>query len=484
MFILTPLTIAGLYRLHMQKGTNLRQRIRYASDSAKMVTANIVTSIFGLVRGIFVAGVLGPANYGIWNLLNVIISYMPYTHFGLLDGMTKKIPRLKAENKIEHSTLIRDNSFSVVIASTLIVPIGMIAISLFFRRFFLADFVHGFRILSGFSALFYLYIFITAYIRVEERFGLLSIVTGAVAVLTLLFMVVFVKLIANSLYAVITGMVVTYLVLDIFLFAFIKYDFKFRIDFPILKEILSLGFPIVLINLGYVLFISVDRWIIASLLGRADLGHYGFAFTICNFLLILPMSISFTLYTKMLHRYGETKDTRSSEKLVYFPALTISYMMSVVCVLVVIALPLFIRLLLPDYESGIDTVTILVLAGYFLSNVPLFANFLISIDKQMRLFFLQIVTIVINLTLNITLIKLGYGINAVAFGTGFGYLCYATMVAFFALHNFTHKLKDILLRLIELYLPFFVTLAIYLLFRYIIKWGYVRELPFCLILLI
>jgi len=443
----------------------LNQKHQVIADSTKVFIANATSGIFAIIRGIVVAGVLGPVYFGIWSMFNVTISYIPYIHFGLLDGMTKLVPRLRSRGELERSNAVRDNSFSVIMIFATLVPIVMVIGSFIFQKHFSSEAIVGFRILAGFTVLFQIYTFLCAFIRIDQRFGLLSASTVGIAVCSLIFVLVFFKILSNNLYAVLVGMIATYFVMDVFILSATKYDFKFSLDFSVLKKIFYFGFPVGLVSTAYIVFISADRWIVATMLSRKELGYYGIGFIMGSLLSLLPASIAFTLYTRMLRRYGETNDPRSSERLVYLPALAVSYLMAVVCVLAAVVLPVFVRLVLPSYADGTDVATIFVLAAYFVSFRPLFVNFLVSIDKEMQIFAIQIIAIALNLTVNIILIKSGYGIKAVAFGTGLSYLFCTSATIILAICNFTTQFKEILLRIVQLYLPFFITLAAFLLLR-------------------
>lgn len=441
------------------------QRHKIITDSAKMFFANVVTAVTGIVRGIVIAGVLGPNNYGIWSIFNVIMSYVPYTHFGLLDGMTKQIPLLKGKGSFEHVKVMRDTAWSALMVITLVITVVMLSGSFIFQNRFSNEVVVGFRILACLIFFFQIFIFLTSYIRLDDHFSLLSISMGGQTVISLVLMLILFNTLSNKLYAALLALIVTYLIINAGILLTTKYDLKLKFDLSAIRSMVFSGLPIVIICIGNVLILSIDRWVVAGSLGRQELGFYGFAFTISNFLSLLPTSISFTLYTKMLHRYGQTNDPRSSEKFVYLPSLVVSYFMSLACVATAVVMPVFIRFALPAYAKGIDTVVVLLMAGYFISTVSLFGNFLISVDKVRQVFIAQVVAILLNLAINITVVRLGYGIKGVAFGTGFSYLIYATLVIFFTQLNFHSKFKDIFLKIVELYLPFIIMLAVFLIFK-------------------
>lgn len=444
------------------------------TDSSKIFIANGITSLFGFFRGIIVAGVLSPALFGIWNLFNVIISYSPHIHLGLLDGMTKLIPRLKGKGETESIIQIRDTAFSIVLLSILLIPVIMITGSYFFQDQFSREVIIGFRILSCLIAVYEIYVFLTAYIRVDDRFGLLSIALGSLAVLVFVLIILSFKIFNNKLYAALIGVSTAYIIVNMIILFATRYKFQFKIDWISCKKMIQIGLPIAVINISGIVFLSIDRWIVAAFLDKVNLGFYGFAFTICNFLFLLPLSITFTLYTRMLHQFGKTNDPKTSKNLLYYPALTISYMMAFICIAVALIMPLFIQILLPAYSQGLSVIIVLILAGFFMSLVSLFATFLISVDKQRNVLMMQIIVICFNALINIILIKSGYGILGVAFGTGFSYFIYTTLIIFIALKSTVNQIKVVFNNIIELYFPYIIMLLLYLVFQFVFQWNTIK----------
>ena len=66
-----------------------RQLIKH---STVYLVAGLVGQGFGLLRSIITSVLFTPAQLGIWNLRNVVLSYGANAHLGLLHGMNRAIP--------------------------------------------------------------------------------------------------------------------------------------------------------------------------------------------------------------------------------------------------------------------------------------------------------------------------------------------------------------------------------------------------------
>ena len=54
---------------------------------------------------------LKPANLGIWNMMNVVMTYTSNSHLGSLNGMNKAIPVLRAQGREVDADSVKDSIF-------------------------------------------------------------------------------------------------------------------------------------------------------------------------------------------------------------------------------------------------------------------------------------------------------------------------------------------------------------------------------------
>ena len=83
-----------------------------------------------------------------------------------------------------------------------------------------------------------------------------------------------------------------------------------------------------------------------------------------------------------------------------------------------------IRAFTPKYIAGITAMKIFICGMYFLALSKSFNHFLITINKQMLVLYICVATVLINLTLNIVFVKMGFGIKGVAIATSISYFIY------------------------------------------------------------
>jgi Na+-driven multidrug efflux pump len=80
------------------------------------------------------------------------------------------------------------------------------------------------------------------------------------------------------------------------------------------------------------------------------------------------------------------------------------------------------------YVPGITAMKISLISPVFLAIANSYTNFLNTINKQFYVLLIQGAAIIINILLNIILIKMGLGIKGVAVATAFTYFFYCLMV--------------------------------------------------------
>ena len=73
---------------------------------------------------------------------------------------------------------------------------------------------------------------------------------------------------------------------------------KLQINIEILKNLVSIGIPLLIYNLGFYILTTIDRWIIIKYFSDSDLGYYTFANNMVSATLVFISSMLFLLYLK------------------------------------------------------------------------------------------------------------------------------------------------------------------------------------------
>ena len=74
--------------------------------------ANILSKVFTVPIGIIIASILGPINYGILAIINLILQYLSYFNFGILMNITREVPIAYGANKLKEVKLLYDITFT------------------------------------------------------------------------------------------------------------------------------------------------------------------------------------------------------------------------------------------------------------------------------------------------------------------------------------------------------------------------------------
>lgn len=74
--------------------------------------ANILSKVFTVPIGIIIASILGPINYGILALINLILQYLSYFNLGILTNITREVPIAYGTNNLKEVKLVYDVTFT------------------------------------------------------------------------------------------------------------------------------------------------------------------------------------------------------------------------------------------------------------------------------------------------------------------------------------------------------------------------------------
>ena len=453
-------------RLHLNNQIkNSGQAHKIILGSTHVLGGTIASSVLGMFRSLIIAGGLGPSLYGAWNILMVIFTYNSYVDLGLVNGMNKEMPYLRGKGDAAEAEKVKDNTFWAVSIIATIINILLVAASVVFQDHLPGGMVAAVCILAITNILFQLYNFLICLLRTDKAFGLFGLANVLLSLTSLACVIVFFKFLPGKLYGALSALAVGYLLVSLYIVYRMKYRIRFTLNVRRVIGIFKTGFPLIIIQIGAILLISIDRWMIAGMIDQISLGYYGIGLTMANFLFAGASTVAFTLYPFMLERFGQTNDAGQSEQLVYTPIIVLSYLMAVACTLIALAVPLLITYVLPAYVPGIHAAVILIFGIYFISIMTICGNFLVSINKQNIVLYVQMGLIPLSVVFNYALIKSGLGIEGVALGTAAVYFLYGTAIILVALRSFTRSYKELLLKTGKVYFPFVASFVVYLLLK-------------------
>lgn len=372
----------------------------------------------GVGRSFFLARMLGPADYGTWMTLMLIVAYVPILSLGSAETLLKSYPFYIGGNdyvqakRIENGVvsvllfsscaIIGISFFSQIVLDFLEIPISylmMVRLMLYASAIscFSSFFLHRFAAHQEFKEASVLattksFISFLLLVGLGYRWGLRGTVSGFLiseSVLGLLFVVVSLNKCGSV---------------------------SFKWDFSLYRQIVRIGFPITLLWWIFVLQTSVDRGISMSMLGKTHTGYYSLGVSLVSLIILLPSAINRVLYPRVNEKMGESNNHESLAQLVCSHVRAQSLILPFFIGILILLAPL-VYSFLPKYQAGLYSGMILIAGSFFVCLVKPSSNFLIATDRQNRLLLYLVFSLLLNVILSITCVRLGLGISGIALST-------------------------------------------------------------------
>jgi len=327
---------------------------------ANFTIANVIQSVSSMVMGVVAASCITPGDFGVYQSIILIATYATFLHFGVFNGLNRNLAYYKAQGSIDKMQESIDTSYSVARANSVI-------------GFFIGVGILMFLWVRGYSS-FYLwsggYLLISMVLtpysthlactyRSGQEFGKLgtlrNIQSAVFCILSLLpyFLGLIGKVIADM-----ANCIVGYILLR----KKPPYPARTKGSLQSLKDLLSVGFPLLVGGYIWQVFVIADRTYIATHLSPEAMGLYTIAGYCISLFMVLPVALNTLLYPKAAARYGETGDKRSLLPFWKKSLLLFSVVLIPLVVIAYFVIPWAVELFLPKYVGGIEAARISLLS--------------------------------------------------------------------------------------------------------------------------
>lgn len=357
--------------------------------------------------------------WGIWQGTKLVLLHGANLHLGVQNGMHRELPILRGKKDLAQQAIITDVTFTFSFAVALVVSLGILFSTFAIRMG--PELRLGLRFIAAMVFLQYIYSFYGSLFRANNEFDIVSWVTvidgiGHGLSVALIFPFGFAGFLA--------GQVLRLLVATVFSLRRSSYTVSWRWDGKTLKSLMFIGFPIMLMVSANVIFTTIDRLLILKFLDTRNLGFYSLGNLAFSPLLMIFSASNSVMYPRFTERYGETGDPCSLRHYIIMPIEALSLVMAVLVGIVYIALPLLVRVFLPEYAAGILAAQILMFGLFFYALAGMAGNMLLTINKQVLRLWIILVSTLFNLIFSYAALRLGYGIAGVAAGTSLAYFVF------------------------------------------------------------
>ena len=379
--------------------------------------ANIIGKLISIPVGIFVAGFLGPASYGILAIVNQTKTILGYGNLGMLLNLTRELPIAYGRKDFQEAQVIKDvvfTNYTITTALGLVVLWGLSKVQIIPEAtldIYLLLFVTGLVITSNVDS------FLHTYIKGEGRFmifGQYEFVNKlANPILTLVSVYFF------GLYGMIGAMITTHMVGSAYTLSRIgNPKINFRLDFSKTKVLLSTSVFMYLNKLLDTFLISISILIAGVFFPLSQVGILSYALVIASTSQI-PFADIFAMTTDrhMAFHSGQLgPDSYSSyAKYLELPLVMFSLLSSTILGLIVIFYSYTVEIFLQKYISSLPMFIVLYFAMIFY-NTRHFVYSYINATRQMnkRSIYL-VIGLLMNVVIALGLITLGTGVISIVY---------------------------------------------------------------------
>jgi O-antigen/teichoic acid export membrane protein len=215
---------------------------------------------------------------------------------------------------------------------------------------------------------------------------------------------------------------------------------------------LRVGFPLLLFGVLTTVLGSIDKIMIARMMGVTFVGYYSIANMAQNYLYGATNNFSIVAMPKLLEAYGKQQDLKQVKKFVTVSAEVVSYLLPSLLGAIFLITPLFIAKVLPKFIPGIAAMQVLLLDIFFRSCSPQASHFLVALGKQLGLIPITAAAIALSIFFNFIFIRSGLGIAGAALGVSLSSLFATVLTLIYAMKQFAN-FKEIAAFILKIIFP-------------------------------
>jgi len=334
-----------------------RTERKLVSDAGKLSGAMALSHVINMAGGLVVARLLGPALYGIWKSVQLAMEYTAYSNLGSINGLDRKCPGIVAQGRMGAYRGLVNTSLVPTLLLSLFLSLGFLWAALLVQP--------G----PGQLALLSLVILVMLQppfqhaesgLLVEKRFG----TKARILVLSNFIRVVF-SILAAWL-AGLAGVLVVYIGVMVWtswaMWTGTRLRFAIRIQPRAWGRLVLLGLPITAMIVGERFLLTIDRWVVLSLLGPTEAGLYFMATFPMAILMFVPSALRQVVSIDVYDKWSRLKSLAPAREVHEKAILAIALGSPIMCGAIFFGLPWLVDTFLPDYRRCIPPLQVYAIA--------------------------------------------------------------------------------------------------------------------------
>jgi len=320
-----------------------------------------------ILTEIYIAKQLGVASYSIWALIQLVVNYNNFAHFGLLSGLAKLEPMSHHLNDPGYLARLRSSAFyPVLIIDLLLVLLVSIAWLLGGEDWLspIAEYGFTYEVIISLGVLLFIqqtFLYAQVCLQNQIRFGILSAVK---LIYSALFMVSVVFVLEDvKISYLVACWSVSFLGASVLMFFALKGLPALCIDKKLLKELFVFGFPVFCVGIIKLFLLSLDRLFIIPSYTAEDFSLYNISMQA-----MLVMSVLIGLMTRVFSPYFlrmKGDKTGAAKSFYEFLKLSATYGGAIVAFLCCGVFYVIVGFYIPEFKGGVLAGCILIFSGVY-----------------------------------------------------------------------------------------------------------------------
>ncbi len=383
---------------------------KFVKQFSHFFTGMIAVQLFSFVTFPIFTRVLTKEQYGILGLITTIMFFgVAIAKAGLSDGIIRFYQDYSKdpEKKSEFVSTVLSRGFVLSVLTSL----AYILLFLIFQNYLeiKKGYAACFIIMALYLFLYPLNIIVLRLLRVNDRTILINVLELVAKALSVGLSLIFLIYLLRGFYGYFVGVATAEIIMTIILFYWFFRNYKINlssISGELHLKMIKFGVPLFLSELSFLLESYSDRFLIVGFLGEEALGTYTVGQSIAMYIAnIVLFSLSYAMVPISVQIYGE----EGREKTEIFMKKCLKYLLMAILPMwfgyVAISKELFIVLASEKYVAA-ATFSSVILFAWFVGalNVVFGAAFYLK-KKTMLTFLIEFSSIVINIGMNLVLIK-------------------------------------------------------------------------------
>lgn len=370
-----------------------------------------------LIRGIWVAQILGPYFFGVWGFLMLVQQYLSYTSLGMQYAVNVELATA-AEKDITHKERIIHTAFTATVGLTFVLILSGLVIQIFalplFAKYSFNQYAFAISLIAG---LLHIRQVLTNVYRIYGQLGRIAVTELFEATVILLAALWFRG--EQLIFAQLGAMVLSGLFGVVVFLYNPPFQLAFSFDRNYTQQMIKMGIPLLIYNLSFQLITMSARTLISIFYSVETMGYYSLANTITTATLLGLNAITWVIFPNVLANVRDGLPLETVKVTVQKVNTLYSTAVFLLVFGFIITLPLLF-LVLPQYKDAGAVLETLLLSQAVLAVSFGYNCVAIARKQQLQVAVISMVAVVVVVAVGLLTSWLQWGFVWVAVGVLLG----------------------------------------------------------------